>query len=255
MTAALGRGATSRCWRPDVLAVAPATARTDRTPYPGRQRPAARGPAEEQDDRHDPRRGVPAPWRYLRVRRRDPRHHLLGRAARRGLAILRRDSDAAEVVPPCQMPFPSRTRPSATCSGCGSSPRSGPPTTTARSIWCRSGISTRQGASTCRQARAVARSATCEPGRTVTVLVDQRHGDRHRWASAEGTATLLGGADASAVNRRVRDRYLTADRRGDVRQPDRRLRRRDDRRDAPALALLDTRSHGTPGRRTRRCRV
>ena len=42
------------------------------------------------------------------------------------------------------------------------------------------------------------------------MLVDQRHGDRHRWASAEGTATLLGGADASAINRRVRDRYLTA---------------------------------------------
>lgn len=45
----------------------------------------------------------------------------------------------------------------------------------------------------------------------VTVLVDQRHGDRHRWASVEGTATLLGGADARAINARVRARYLTED--------------------------------------------
>src|SRR5215212_1573970 len=44
----------------------------------------------------------------------------------------------------------------------------------------------------------------------VTVLVDQRQGDRHRWASAEGTADLLRGADAKAINDRVRDRYLTA---------------------------------------------
>jgi PPOX class probable F420-dependent enzyme len=44
----------------------------------------------------------------------------------------------------------------------------------------------------------------------VTVLVDQRHGERHRWASAEGTATLLGGPDAKAINERVRARYLAA---------------------------------------------
>lgn len=44
----------------------------------------------------------------------------------------------------------------------------------------------------------------------VTVLVDQRHGERYRWASAEGTAALLHGPDAKAVNDRVRARYLTA---------------------------------------------
>lgn len=43
----------------------------------------------------------------------------------------------------------------------------------------------------------------------VTVLVDQRHGERHRWASAEGEAALLGGAEAKALNERVRARYLT----------------------------------------------
>lgn len=53
-----------------------------------------------------------------------------------------------------------------------------------------------------------ARNVLARPA--VTVLVDQRHGERHRWASAEGTATLLSGADAKAVNKRVRARYLTA---------------------------------------------
>ena len=52
-----------------------------------------------------------------------------------------------------------------------------------------------------------ARNAVARP--SVTVLVDQRHGERHRWASAEGTATLLDGADAKAINDRVRARYLT----------------------------------------------
>ena len=53
-----------------------------------------------------------------------------------------------------------------------------------------------------------ARNVLARP--VVTVLVDQRQGERHRWASAEGTASLLGGADAKAVNERVRARYLTA---------------------------------------------
>ena len=44
----------------------------------------------------------------------------------------------------------------------------------------------------------------------VTVLVDQRHGERHAWASAGGDACLIAGADAQRINRRVRDRYLTA---------------------------------------------
>lgn len=43
-----------------------------------------------------------------------------------------------------------------------------------------------------------------------TVLIDQRHGDCHRWASAEGTASLLTGPDSRAMNERVRARYLTA---------------------------------------------
>jgi PPOX class probable F420-dependent enzyme len=43
----------------------------------------------------------------------------------------------------------------------------------------------------------------------VTVLVDRRHGENHRWASAEGTAELLRDAEATAVNSRVRARYLT----------------------------------------------
>jgi PPOX class probable F420-dependent enzyme len=45
----------------------------------------------------------------------------------------------------------------------------------------------------------------------VTVLIDQRHGERHRWASAEGTADFLVGDAAKEINRRVRDRYLTPD--------------------------------------------
>jgi PPOX class probable F420-dependent enzyme len=52
-----------------------------------------------------------------------------------------------------------------------------------------------------------ARNVVARPD--VTVLIDQRHGERHRWASAEGTATLLGGDEARAINDRVRQRYLT----------------------------------------------
>jgi PPOX class probable F420-dependent enzyme len=52
-----------------------------------------------------------------------------------------------------------------------------------------------------------ARNVRARPA--VTVLVDQRHGDRHRWASADGAATLLGGGDAKSINARVRARYLT----------------------------------------------
>jgi PPOX class probable F420-dependent enzyme len=53
-----------------------------------------------------------------------------------------------------------------------------------------------------------ARNVVARP--RVTVLVDQRHGERHAWASAEGDAHLIAGADARRVNGRVRDRYLTA---------------------------------------------
>lgn len=53
-----------------------------------------------------------------------------------------------------------------------------------------------------------ARNIVARP--SVTVLVDQRHGERHAWASAEGDARLIAGADAQRVNERVRDRYLTA---------------------------------------------
>ena len=53
-----------------------------------------------------------------------------------------------------------------------------------------------------------ARNVVARPA--VTVLVDQRRGESHRWASAEGTAELLHGAAAKAVNDRVRARYLTA---------------------------------------------
>ena len=44
----------------------------------------------------------------------------------------------------------------------------------------------------------------------VTVLIDQRHGECHRWASAEGRAEVLGDAPSQAINALVRDRYLTA---------------------------------------------
>jgi PPOX class probable F420-dependent enzyme len=53
-----------------------------------------------------------------------------------------------------------------------------------------------------------ARNVAARPA--VTVLVDQRHGERHRWASAEGTAALLVGAESRQINDRVRERYLTA---------------------------------------------
>jgi len=53
-----------------------------------------------------------------------------------------------------------------------------------------------------------ARNVQARP--TVTVLVDQRHGERHRWVSAEGTASLLSGDASKEINERVRARYLTA---------------------------------------------
>jgi PPOX class probable F420-dependent enzyme len=53
-----------------------------------------------------------------------------------------------------------------------------------------------------------ARNIVARPN--VTVLIDQRHGERHAWASAEGQAHLIAGSEAQRVNGRVRDRYLTA---------------------------------------------
>ena len=44
---------------------------------------------------------------------------------------------------------------------------------------------------------------------TVTVLVDQRRPDRHRWASATGTAEIVGGEQATEINTRVRHRYVS----------------------------------------------
>jgi PPOX class probable F420-dependent enzyme len=42
-----------------------------------------------------------------------------------------------------------------------------------------------------------------------TLLVDQRKPERHRWAVAAGTAEVLGGEMAQAVNARIRGRYLS----------------------------------------------
>lgn len=41
-----------------------------------------------------------------------------------------------------------------------------------------------------------------------TVLIDQRQPACHRWALATGTASILGGAEAAAINARVRHRYV-----------------------------------------------
>ena len=42
-----------------------------------------------------------------------------------------------------------------------------------------------------------------------TLLVDQRAAGGHRWVSAAGTAEVLGGEPAGAINARIRARYLT----------------------------------------------
>jgi PPOX class probable F420-dependent enzyme len=44
----------------------------------------------------------------------------------------------------------------------------------------------------------------------VTVLIDQRNGAQHRWASATGSADLIDGPESAAINARVRARYLSA---------------------------------------------
>ena len=44
----------------------------------------------------------------------------------------------------------------------------------------------------------------------VSVLIDQRRPDRHRWASATGTAAIIGGSEAVAIHTRVRRRYVSA---------------------------------------------
>ncbi|MFN8634309.1 MAG: pyridoxamine 5'-phosphate oxidase family protein [Chloroflexota bacterium] len=51
------------------------------------------------------------------------------------------------------------------------------------------------------------RNIRARPG--VTVMVDQRQPTSHRWASASGTAEIVGGDDAVALNARARARYLT----------------------------------------------
>jgi PPOX class probable F420-dependent enzyme len=51
------------------------------------------------------------------------------------------------------------------------------------------------------------RNVQARPG--VTVLIDQRRPECHRWASATGSAAILGGAEAKTINDRVRARYLT----------------------------------------------
>lgn len=44
----------------------------------------------------------------------------------------------------------------------------------------------------------------------VSVLIDQRQPACHRWASAAGTAEILDGEAAAAINARVRARYVSA---------------------------------------------
>ena len=44
----------------------------------------------------------------------------------------------------------------------------------------------------------------------VTVLIDQRRPDQHRWVSATGTAAIIGGSEAVDINARVRQRYVSA---------------------------------------------
>lgn len=52
-----------------------------------------------------------------------------------------------------------------------------------------------------------ARNVAVRPA--VSVLIDQRRPDRHRWVSATGTAEIIGGPDAAAMNARVRQRYVS----------------------------------------------
>ena len=52
-----------------------------------------------------------------------------------------------------------------------------------------------------------ARNVSARPA--VTVLVDQRRGDNHHWASATGVAGTIVGPEAKSINARVRARYLT----------------------------------------------
>src|SRR5215212_317198 len=40
----------------------------------------------------------------------------------------------------------------------------------------------------------------------VSVLIDQRRPDRHRWASATGMAEIIGGDQSATINARVRQR-------------------------------------------------
>jgi PPOX class probable F420-dependent enzyme len=54
-----------------------------------------------------------------------------------------------------------------------------------------------------------------EPG--VSVVVDGRQPGRESWVSASGTADLLGGDEAQAINGRVRARYMTEEAFGDPR--------------------------------------
>lgn len=44
----------------------------------------------------------------------------------------------------------------------------------------------------------------------VSVLVDRRQPPSHQWASATGTAEIVGGQEAAAINARVRERYISA---------------------------------------------
>ena len=50
-----------------------------------------------------------------------------------------------------------------------------------------------------------------------SVIVDGREAGRERWAAASGTVEIVRGADAQAINARIRQRYLTADAIGDAR--------------------------------------
>jgi len=50
-----------------------------------------------------------------------------------------------------------------------------------------------------------------------SVIVDGREAGREQWAAASGTVEIVRGADAQAINARIRQRYLTADAIGDAR--------------------------------------
>lgn len=52
-----------------------------------------------------------------------------------------------------------------------------------------------------------ARNVAVRPA--VSVLIDQRRPDRHRWVSATGAAEIIGGSEAAAINARVRRRYVS----------------------------------------------